>query len=299
MYNKHLDSFLAVSDAGSFTKAANKLFISPNALIKQINLLESHLGLALFKRTNQGVTLTDSGKSIYRDARRIIQFSNQALQTAHALNSSQKDIIRLGSSLMNPARPIVNLWTSICSKYPHIKIQIIPIDDSKNDKTVFLDDLVDIIAGIFPSTLWKNNCQSLLINKIHLSVAVPINHPLAGRKNLSIFDLYGETLLMVERGDTSFIDILRDDLEINHPQIHIHDMPPYDISTFNYSSISGCPMISADIWADIHPAIVTLPCDWEKDYSVPYGILYSINPSKRVTEFINIIQNSNEEKQMP
>lgn len=163
MYNKHLNSFLVVADSGSFTKAANKLFISPNALIKQINLLESHLGLSLFTRTNQGVTLTDSGKSIYRDARRIIQFSKQALQTAHAFANEQKNVIRLGSSLMNPARPIINLWTSICSKYPHFKIQIVPIDDSENDKTKFLDTQVDIIAGIFPLTLWKNNCKVLLI----------------------------------------------------------------------------------------------------------------------------------------
>ena len=120
-------------------------------------------------------------------------------------------------------------------------------------------------------------------------VGVPINHPLAGRNNLSVFDLYGETLLMVERGDTSFIDELRNDLELNHPQIHIHDMPPYDISTFNYANTSsGCPMITANIWADIHPAIITLPCDWQTTYTVPYGILYSVKPPKHITDFISI-----------
>lgn len=109
MYNKHLDAFLMAADCGSFTKAAEKLFISPNALIKQINLLEDRLELTLFLRTNHGVVLTEAGKSIYRDARRIIHISKQALVTAKALTTGKQNIIRLGSSLMNPCRPIVKL----------------------------------------------------------------------------------------------------------------------------------------------------------------------------------------------
>lgn len=38
MYDKHLDIFLMVADCGSFSKAAEKVYISPNAVIKQINL---------------------------------------------------------------------------------------------------------------------------------------------------------------------------------------------------------------------------------------------------------------------
>lgn len=61
MYDKHLDYFLLVADCGSFSKAAEKAFISPNAIIKQINLLESDLGITLFVRTNHGARLTDAG----------------------------------------------------------------------------------------------------------------------------------------------------------------------------------------------------------------------------------------------
>ena len=52
MYNKHLDAFLMAADCGSFTKAAEKLFISPNALIKQINLLEAKLELTQIGRAH-------------------------------------------------------------------------------------------------------------------------------------------------------------------------------------------------------------------------------------------------------
>lgn len=48
MYNHFLDTFIKVADAGSFNKAAEELFISPNAIMKQINLLEDNLGFELF-----------------------------------------------------------------------------------------------------------------------------------------------------------------------------------------------------------------------------------------------------------
>lgn len=48
MYNPQLETFVCVVEAGSFSKAAEKLFISPPAVIKQINSLEASLSLQLF-----------------------------------------------------------------------------------------------------------------------------------------------------------------------------------------------------------------------------------------------------------
>ena len=62
MYNPQLETFIRVADAGSFNKAAEELFISPPAVIKQINLLEAQLGLTLFVRTHRGLKLTEAGK---------------------------------------------------------------------------------------------------------------------------------------------------------------------------------------------------------------------------------------------
>lgn len=57
MYNHQLDTFIVVADSGSFNKAAEALFISPPAVIKQINLLEDSLGVRLFTRTHSGISL--------------------------------------------------------------------------------------------------------------------------------------------------------------------------------------------------------------------------------------------------
>lgn len=63
MYNRALDTFKAVTEEGSFSKAAEKLMLTHTAVIKQMNGLEEHLGVELFTRSNQGVQLTAAGFS--------------------------------------------------------------------------------------------------------------------------------------------------------------------------------------------------------------------------------------------
>ena len=67
MYAANLETFIAVADAGSFTKAAEKLYISSTAVIKQINTLEGYLDVSLFERLHRGLLLTEAGKVYYRD----------------------------------------------------------------------------------------------------------------------------------------------------------------------------------------------------------------------------------------
>lgn len=65
VYNPQLETFICVADAGSFNKAAEQSYITPTAVIKQINLLEADLGVKLFARTHRGLTLTKAGMSLY------------------------------------------------------------------------------------------------------------------------------------------------------------------------------------------------------------------------------------------
>lgn len=69
MYNPQIETFIRVADAGSFNKAAKELYITPTAVIKQINLLESSLDLVLFERIHRGLILTSAGKSLYQNVK--------------------------------------------------------------------------------------------------------------------------------------------------------------------------------------------------------------------------------------
>lgn len=65
MYNPQLETFVHVAEAGSFNKAAEEHYITPPAVIKQVNLLEKNLDVQLFVRTHRGLLLTEAGKSLY------------------------------------------------------------------------------------------------------------------------------------------------------------------------------------------------------------------------------------------
>lgn len=82
MYNLQLETFIVVADLGSFNKAAEALYITPPAVTKQINLLEKDLGLQLFIRTHRGLALTEAGKSMYKDAKYIIQYGRDSVERA-------------------------------------------------------------------------------------------------------------------------------------------------------------------------------------------------------------------------
>ena len=95
--------------------------------------------------------------------------------------------------------------------------------------------------------------------------------------------------MVLRRGDSAVLNQIRDDILENHPQIRIADVPNfYDTSIFNECEQMNYVMETLDIWADIHPSLITLPMEWE--YEIPYGIVYAKKPSKSVRAFIDVVE---------
>ena len=77
LYDEHLDMFLQAAEAGSFSKVADAAYITPSAVIKQIGLLESRLGVKLFERSYRGIKLTGAGETLYREAKPLILYCRE------------------------------------------------------------------------------------------------------------------------------------------------------------------------------------------------------------------------------
>lgn len=108
------------------------------------------------------------------------------------------------------------------------------------------------------------------------------------KKLLTIKDLYGETLMLVSRGDSATVDSIRDEIE-KHPLIRTEDTSQfYDISVFNHCVQTWHVLLTLECWADVHPVLVTIPVDW--DFSIPYGILYQLQPDDDIMKFIYAIK---------
>lgn len=156
MYNRHLKTFIQVANSGSFTKAAERLYLSSTAATKQINLLEEHLGLTLFSRSTQGLALTDSGTLIYHEAKKMIQHSDSVLKKARGLEHNQQTVIRVGVSLMNPAHILLSRWAKASAQYPNFKLEVVPFEDTVNGFNHILDHLGEQI-DLIPCP-YKNDC---------------------------------------------------------------------------------------------------------------------------------------------
>lgn len=289
MYNPQLETFLRVADAGSFNKAAEESYITPTAVIKQINLLESSLDVKLFERTHRGLILTKAGKSLYQDTKYIIQYCRDSVTRAKNAMQENADIIRIGSSPMTPAQLLMQLWPKIQVSCPRIKFEIVPFENTPENAREILANLgrnIDVVGGIFDETMLEvRNCAGLELSREPFCCAVSIHHKLAEKDHLKIQDLYGENLLLMHRGWSHYVDELRDDIWQNHSKINIVDFDFYNMNIFNRCENSNDVLLAIPGWATVHPLLKVIPVKWE--HSIPYGLLHSQQPSETVKQFLD------------
>lgn len=292
MYYPALDTFLVVADLGSFTKAAEQLYISPTAVMKQMNALEKHLDLTLLERTSAGVQLTPAGEIIYRDAKYLMDYSEKSIAAAKNASHTYDTTFCVGTSLLNPAKPFMDLWYRVNHDFPDYKLHLVPFEDNHEGilgEIKKLGEKFDFLIGVCDSKAWLSLCRFLPLGRYRKMIAVSREHRLSTKTCLDISDLYGETLMMVQRGDSGVNDFIRNDLQTNHPQIHIEDTPPfYDLSVFNRCAETGNVLLSIECWQDVHPGLVTIPVNWE--YSIPYGLLYSLHAPDDVLRFVQTVK---------
>ena len=293
MYNPLLDTFIVVVDCGSFTKASEVLYISPTAVMKQMNSLENHLKLKLIERTPNGIYLTEAGKIIYQDAKFLIDYSKKSVSNAKAALYANEMTFCVGTSLLNPAKPFMDIWYIVNKDFPKYKLHLVPFEDNHNgilSEIEKLGEKFDFLIGVCDSKKWLSRCNFLQLGYYKKMIAVSREHHLAEKNCIDIEDLYGETLMMVQRGDSGTNDAIRNNLENNHPKIHIEDTPLfYDLSVFNRCAETGNVLLTIECWKDVHPGLISIPVNW--DYSIPYGLLYSSTAPKDVLKFVEIVKN--------
>ena len=292
MYNPQLDTFLCVAEAGSFNKAAEQLYISPPAVIKQINLLEETLGVQLFVRTHRGLTLTKAGQSLLQDAKYIIQYCKDSVTRAKNAMQESESIIRIGTSPMTPAQVLVDLWPEVQPLFPNVKFQLIPFDNTPENAREILANLgqnIDVVAGIFDETMLKlRRCAGLELTREPICCAVSVHHRLAQKERLRVEDLHGEKLMLMRRDWSHYVDLLRDDIWKNHPEIEIVDFDFYDVGAFNQCENNNCVLMAVENWRYVHPLLKILPVDW--GYTIPFGLLHAPHPSPTVARFLQAVQ---------
>ncbi|NMA66378.1 MAG: LysR family transcriptional regulator [Clostridiaceae bacterium] len=281
MYNKQLDTFISIADLGSFSKAAEALYITPSAVIQQINILESNLNTELFIRSNQGVKLTEAGKFFYDEVKNIINNCNDVRNQIGFFNNIHSNIINVGTGLLYKCRVFYDYWHDFNNIHKNYKVHFSQFNYSPN-----FDGHFDIVECIDDKELLQTDLEFLELCQIPIGCAAPRNHPLADKKLITIDDLKGYVFVNSPIGLKKEFEDLQDMLIQNNVKVINPDR--YQESTFSTCLLNNYIMQIPLCWKDIVSDFITIPVDW--NYTISYGFFYNKNSKKVVKEFIKFVK---------
>ncbi|MGN1390272.1 MAG: LysR substrate-binding domain-containing protein, partial [Bulleidia sp.] len=159
----------------------------------------------------------------------------------------------------------------------------------------------DVCACVYDRGLLKSyQCSVKQLGTKPLCCALSVQHPLAKREKISLEDLDGSAVMLRRRGWSPSMDKLRNEIEQSLPEIRISDFSFFNMQAFNQCENTGSVLIAVDSWQNVHPLLKFIPGDWE--YVMPFGLLYSSEPSPAVRQFLKYIQeawNQKENRQPP
>ena len=118
---RQLESFCAVVRYQSFTKAAEKLYISQPTISTHIRMLEQEFNSRLIIRTTKNIEITPHGKELFAYAQKIFTLKNDLIQK---WSEENKKIIRIGASTIPADYILPEVLPLFCQKYPDIQLHI-------------------------------------------------------------------------------------------------------------------------------------------------------------------------------
>lgn len=193
---RHLRYFVAVAEAGNFTRAAEHLGISQPPLSQQIQRLEHELGSPLFHRLTRSVELTPAGKVLYEDAIKILKMSDAAFEKACSVGRGLSGLLRIGfasSTALNPQ--VFTLLHNFRDRYPMMTLQ-----PGELHMSALINELV---KGAIDLAFIRLPCdrsrevEYRVIDNEEMVVALPINHPLAVLPQLSSLSVLKDEPLII------------------------------------------------------------------------------------------------------
>lgn len=189
---RHFQLIKMISDAGSMTKASEKLFLTQPTLSHQLKEIESKLGAPLFLRVNKKLILTEEGKKIIEAAHEILPRIVQIENDIKGIRSKVKRL-RLTTQCYTCYHWLPSIMKKFQSEFPTTEIDI--VTEAMNDPVDYL------LKGEIDLAITNNHKRQAGIKYEKLFsdeqvAVVPIKHPLAARPYLRPSDFKHESLII-------------------------------------------------------------------------------------------------------
>ena len=188
-----LRCFTTVATELNFRRAAERLNMTQPPLSRQIQLLEHHLGVALFTRSTRSVALTAAGRAFFVEAQNLLERAQQA--AAAAKRFAEGDIGSVTISFVGSAvyEFLPRVIAEARLKQPHVKISLEEMNTYQQHEAMRARR-VDL--GIVRSPLLQPGFATECLVREPFVLAVPSNHRLATADSVAVSDLDGEPFLM-------------------------------------------------------------------------------------------------------
>lgn len=286
MVDKVLEIFKAIADCGSFSKAAERLYITHTAVIKQLNNLESRVGVRLLERSNHGVKLTPAGEVFYKEAVELMRLSQEALKRVRAAGQPEQITLRVGTSALSPCQDFLEFWQGQ-EEAERFRFQIVPFSDGRR-RYEHLGKDFDFLVGPYDNPAMQDKCRFMPIGQYKFVLLMGRGHRLAKKKSLKFRDLGSESVMIMKPGTSPVNDKVRVALTEEQPGAAVEDIPPvYNMDTFNRCTESGALLLAPECWGQVHPALAAVPL--EEGFSIPFGVIATQNLSGDMEVFWEIL----------
>ncbi len=189
-----LRAFHYVAVCGGFSRAAEALLLTQPAISDQVRKLEEEYDVLLFNRHKKQVTLTASGEQLLEITRRMFDMEEQALgllSESRALRSGNLRIVA------DAAHHLLHILTRFRRKYPGIRVSL----RSGNTESVVASLYsYEADVGVLGQVPTGRDFDVLRLNSTPIIAFAAADHPLAGRRSITLKELAAEPLVLRERG---------------------------------------------------------------------------------------------------
>lgn len=292
MFDEYLKTFICAAECGSFAKASEVLFLSPNAVKKRIGCLEESLGFPLFERTLKGIKLTSAGKTFYEDSKKLVQDYNNAAERAKSIFENKSDTVRIGIMDTFADEFMLSNWFPADEEnYRTHSGMFFFGTTSENAENMFrsVGKDIDLCVDIYDEKAAKKyGLNSLKLSEAKICCAVPLNHRLSGRAEISFDDLCGEKIATLKNGRSPIWDSAVSSIKEDFFGINISEIEKFSIKTFNQCENENRIMLVTENSGRVYPFCRCIPL--LKTYPIPFGLYYSKNPDEKTLKLIDIIK---------
>lgn len=193
---RQLEVFEAIARLGSYTRAAEELFLTQPTVSMQVKKLADAIGLPLFEQVGKKIYLTDAGHELHKTCREIFKHFSHFEMAIADLKGLKLGTLRL--AVVTTAKYFApRLLGPFCLKYPGIQVSL-KVSNRERVLERLADNQDDLyILGQPPEEL-EAVAEPFLDNP--LVVLAPAAHPLAGKKKIPLARLAEEPFLLREPG---------------------------------------------------------------------------------------------------